>query len=82
MALLNTRALKREATPPMSDKVAKKDIIRTNHLGQRVVVVPKGQVIPDGLELQAGEGGVKKDVAPLENKAGEGQPTPKRTTSK
>jgi hypothetical protein len=77
MALLNSRALKREATPPMSDKVAKKDIVRKNHLGQNVVVVPKGQLIPDGLELERGEGETKKDDAPLENKASEGRPSPK-----
>jgi hypothetical protein len=65
----------------MSDRIAKKDIIRTNHLGQRVVVVPKGQPIPDGLELERGEDQEKKDPAPLENKAATGRPTPKSSTS-
>jgi hypothetical protein len=79
MALLNSRALKREATPPMAGRIAKKDIVRTNHLGQSVVVVPKGQPIPDDLELQKGEYEAKKDDAPLENKASTGRPVPKAT---
>lgn len=61
----------------MSDRVAKKDIVRQNHLGQSVVVVPKGQLIPEGFELEKGEVETKKETAPLENKATEGRPTPK-----
>jgi hypothetical protein len=62
----------------MSDRVAKKDIVRTNHFGQRVVVVPKGQKIPAGLTLERGEGGDEaKQAPPLQNKAAAGRPTPK-----
>ena len=64
----------------MSDRIAKKDILRRNHLGQTVVVVPKGQLIPEGFELEKGEDEAKKDTARLENKANSGRPTPKSTT--
>jgi len=67
-----------EAKPPMSDRVAKKDIVRRNHLGQNVVVVAKGQEIPEGLRLEKGEATeTKKETAPLENKADAGRPMPK-----
>lgn len=61
----------------MTERVAAKDIVRTNRLGQRVVVVPKGQPIPEGFELEKGETETKKETAPLQNKADEGRPTPK-----
>lgn len=77
MALLNSRALKREATPPMSKNIAAKDIVRTNHLGQTVVIVPKGQPIPEGFKVTDDEKGSKKAPAASENKAAEGRPTPK-----
>lgn len=50
MALVSSQSLKKEATPEMSDKVAKEDIVRENEAGQQVVVVPKGQPIPDDLD--------------------------------
>jgi hypothetical protein len=77
MALLNSRALKRDATPPMTGKIAKKDIIRVNSYGQTVVVVAEGQPIPDGLDLEPGEATSEKKAKPAENKAAEGRPTPK-----
>jgi hypothetical protein len=81
MALINSRALKREATPPMaarSENLAAKDIVRRNHLGQNVMLVAKGQPIPDHIEdVTDEERGVKKQTQRLENKAGAGRPTPK-----
>jgi hypothetical protein len=63
----------------MGTNLAAKDIIRRNNLGQNVVVVPKGQPIPDDLEdVTAAERGEKKKAQQLENKAGTGdQPRPK-----
>jgi hypothetical protein len=84
MALINSRALKREALPPMASNqnLAAKDIVRRNHLGQNVVVVPKGQPIPEDLkDVTDSERGVKKQTQQLENKAGTGdQPRPKATS--
>lgn len=34
----------------MSEKIAKEDIVKENAAGQQVVVVPKGQPIPDDLD--------------------------------
>jgi len=82
MALLNTRALKREMNPVKSENLAAKDIVRRNHLGQNVLVVPKGQPIPEGLEVTDEERGVKKRTERLENKAEAGRPTPKSTRGK
>lgn len=50
----------------MSGKTADRDITRVNHLGQTVVIVPKGRPIPEGLP-EASEG--KKIEGPPENKA-------------
>lgn len=80
MALLNSRALKREMNPVKTPNVAAKDIVRKNDIGQHVLVVPKGQPIPEGLEVTDEERGVKKKVERLENKASEGRPTPKSTS--
>jgi hypothetical protein len=62
-----------------NQNLAAKDIIRRNDLGQNVVVVPKGQPIPDDLkDVTDAERGVKKKAEQLENKAGTGdQPRPK-----
>jgi hypothetical protein len=62
-----------------SQDLAAKDIVRRNHLGQNVLVVPKGQPIPDSVEdVTDEERGVKKKTERLENKAGTGdQPRPK-----
>lgn len=50
--------------------LAAKDIVRRNHLGQNVLVVPKGQPIPDDLEdVTEAERGTKKKTEKLENKA-------------
>jgi hypothetical protein len=79
MALINSRAFKREADLPMAEKykVAKKDIVRVNDYGQHVVIVAAGQPIPEGLELEKGEAEGAKKAAPVENKADQGRPTPK-----
>lgn len=34
----------------MSDKIAKKDIVKENEIGQQVVIVPAGQPIPEDLD--------------------------------
>lgn len=77
MALINSRATKRDATPPTGDRVALRDIVRQNHLGQWVVIVPAGQPVPNDLDVKAGEVVGAKKAPPLENKAGSGRPTPK-----
>lgn len=78
MALLNSRALKADMTPPKGENLAAKDIVRRNHLGQNVVVVPKGQPIPADLEdVTDEERGQKKKTERYENKADKGRPTPK-----
>jgi hypothetical protein len=84
MALLNSRALKRDARPPMkSQNLAAKDIVRRNHLGQNVLVVPKGQPIPADLKVTDEERGAKKQTEKLENKAHTSdRPTPKAASSK
>lgn len=66
----------------MAEKnLAAKDIVRRNHLGQNVLVVPKGQPIPDHIEdVTDEERGVKKKNERLENKASTGRPTPKSTS--
>lgn len=80
MALLNSRALKREMNPVKTQNIAARDVIRKNHLGQHVLVVPKGQPIPDDLEVTDEERGVKKKTEQYENKASSGRPTPKSTS--
>jgi hypothetical protein len=60
-----------------SPNLAAKDIVRRNHLGQNVMLVAKGQPIPDGLDVTDEERGVKKQTQKLENKAESGRPTPK-----
>jgi hypothetical protein len=81
MTLINSRALKRDARPPVSKNVAAKDIVRRNHLGQNVLVVPKGQPIPDDLkDVTDEERGVKKKAERYENKAASGRPTPKSSS--
>ena len=65
----------------MTGKVAKQDITRRNHLGQMVVVVPKGHPIPEGLEVEPEQAEAKKDQERVENKAHEGRPTPKSSRS-
>jgi hypothetical protein len=78
MALINSRALKRENTVANTQNIAAKDIVRRNHLGQNVMVVAKGQPIPAHLkDVTDEERGVKKQAQRFENKAGTGQPTPK-----
>ena len=57
--------------------LAAKDIVRRNHLGQNVMLVAKGQPIPDGLEVTDEERGAKKKTQSYENKAESGRPTPK-----
>jgi hypothetical protein len=58
--------------------LAAKDIVRRNHLGQNVMLVAKGQPIPDGIEdVTDEERGVKKQTQRYENKAATGRPTPK-----
>jgi hypothetical protein len=64
----------------MSKNIAAKDVIRRNDLGQMVLVVPKGQPIPDGLKVTDEERGVKKVVERHENKAATGRPTPKSSS--
>jgi hypothetical protein len=64
----------------MSSTLAAKDIVRRNHLGQHVVVVPKGQPIPEGLEVTDTERGIKKMPERLENKASRDRPIPKATS--
>lgn len=59
------------------------DIVRPGpQAGQFVLVVPKGQPIPDGLDVTDEERGVKKKTERYENKAESGRPTPKTTGSK
>lgn len=51
-------------------QVAKEDIIETNELGQRVVVVPAGQPIPDGVKQgESKPAAAKAQEQPVENKA-------------
>lgn len=51
----------------MSDQIAKEDITEVNELGQTVVLVAKGQPIPEGLVPK--KPAAKKVSAPAENKA-------------
>jgi glucose-6-phosphate 1-dehydrogenase len=61
-----------------SENIAAKDIVRRNHLGQNVMVVAKGQPIPDHIkDVTDEERGVKKQSQRFENKAESGRPTPK-----
>lgn len=62
MSLISSQSMNTNA--PLSDKVAEEDIIERNDAGQNVVVVPKGQRIPEHL-LPKG----KKVTGPAENKA-------------
>lgn len=48
MAVVNTLTLRREIA--LSERIAKEDIIEVNDLGQSVVVVPKGQPIPESVK--------------------------------
>jgi hypothetical protein len=82
MALLNSRALKRDARPPMSGKIATKDIVRENALGQTVLVVAAGQPIPEGFRTREDEAEEAKKAPHVLNKAAEGRPTPKSARKK
>jgi hypothetical protein len=67
MALVSSTALRKEPAQ-MSEKIADKDIVETNSLGQNVVIVPKGQPIPAHLSKaadrkKAAEGVVQQDTA-------------------
>jgi hypothetical protein len=63
---------------PKGQSLAARDIVRRNHLGQNVVIVPKGQPIPADLkDVTDEERGVKKQSQKFENKAESGRPTPK-----
>lgn len=64
----------------MSKNIAAKDIVRRNHLGQNVMLVAKGQPIPDGLDVTDEERGAKKKTERLENKASSGRPVPKSSS--
>lgn len=76
MTLINSRSMKVDMSPK-GQNLAARDIVRRNHLGQNVLVVPKGQPIPDGLDVTDEERGVKKQTERYENKAAAGRPTPK-----
>jgi hypothetical protein len=39
----------------MTGLVAAKDIVRRNHIGQTVVVIPRGQPVPKGLAVEPDE---------------------------
>jgi hypothetical protein len=83
MTLINSRALKQDRRPPMAAlNIAAKDVIRRNDLGQMVLVVPKGQPIPEGLKVSDEEKGVKKARETHENKADTGRPTPKSSSKR
>lgn len=62
MALISSQTLKKE--DQMSQRIAERDIVQKNAAGQNVVVVAKGQPIPDGLEVPD-----TKKKAPAQNKA-------------
>jgi hypothetical protein len=56
-------------------KIAEKAIVKKNELGQRVVVVPKGQPIPGEFvsdKPKAKKPAAKKVAAPVEDKARKG----------
>ena len=71
MTLITSQSLKQEAPVSNSENVAARDIVRRNSFGQNVVVVPKGQPIPDSIEDVTDEerGVEKKKARPTENKA-------------
>lgn len=62
----------------MSGKIAAKDIVRDNDLGQSVLVVAAGQPIPEGFRTREGEAVEAKKAKPVENKAASGRPVPKQ----
>ena len=49
MALITSDTYYREVQ--MSDRIAKEDIVQKNALGQNVVVVAKGDLIPAGVDV-------------------------------
>lgn len=53
----------------MSDKIAAEDITEVNDLGQTVVLVAKGQPVPEHLLPARKAASAKKVDAPAENKA-------------
>lgn len=61
----------------MSGLIADRDLIITNALGQRVVVVPKGQPVPEQHASLMAES--KAVAAPPENKAA---PAPRKRAKK
>ena len=65
-----------------TQNLAAKDIVRKNEIGQHVLVVPKGQPIPEGLDVTDEERGVKKQPERLENKAAERRAASKSRTGK
>lgn len=67
MSVISSRSLTGEGVP-MSDQIAKADIVEKNAAGQYVVLVPKGQPIPARLVEQE-KPAAKKVAAPAENKA-------------
>ena len=71
MTLITSQSMKQEATVAKGESIAARDIVRRNSFGQNVVVVPKGQPIPDSIEDVTDEerGTEKKKGAPAENKA-------------
>lgn len=54
---------------PLSDTLAKEDIVVENVHGQNVVVVAKGQPVPKDLEAYTEKLTAKAVAAPAENKA-------------
>lgn len=65
MALITSQIVKEAVR--MSDQIAEQDIVEVNDLGQTVVVVAKGQPIPEHLVPK--RSAAKKVAAPAENKA-------------
>lgn len=51
MTLISSQTLKESQR--MTDKIAEEDITEVNALGQTVVVVPKGQPVPEGVDAPA-----------------------------
>lgn len=63
----------------MSQKIADKDITQRNELGQNVLVVPKGQPVPDDLEAAAA---ATVPIRQAEVEQPEPKAKPKRSKSK
>lgn len=82
MTLISSQTLKGESMAAKTPDIAARDIVRRNHLGQNVVVVPKGQPIPEDVDATDEERGSKKKTERFENKADSGRPTPKASRSK